>query len=258
MNSVDAAILGLVQGLTEFLPVSSSGHLLVAQDRLGVNAPGLHLEVSAHLGTVAAVLVYYRALFRSHVADTFRGGPGRRTVGLVVLATAMLAVVAAVHRIAPSVKAWRDDVRVVPWGFALAGTFMLVTAFVRRGSAAPSAASSAAMGLAQCVSAIVTGCSRSGSTIGTGLVLGLDPQEAARFSFLMSVPAVLAGTAKDLLEEGLPPAGDAVPLAVAFVVAFASGLVAIHAMLRIVGRGKLHWFGFYMLAAAGTVAWMLR
>jgi undecaprenyl-diphosphatase len=256
VNAADAAILGLVQGLTEFLPVSSTAHLLVAQEWLGVNQKGLQLEVATHVGTVLAVLVYYRRLFAEHLRDTFRGGPGRRLVGLVALATLMLGVVAVVYKAFPQVKEWRDDVRVVPFGLVAVGLFMVATAFVRRGGAEPSARTSCVMGLAQCAAAILPGCSRSGSTIGSGLVLGLDPAQAARFSFLMSVPAVLVGAAKDAADEGLPALSGAGPLAIALVVSFASGLLAIHAMLTIVGRGKLHWFGPYCVLL-GIVVWFV-
>lgn len=253
MDLLDAALLGLIQGLTEFLPVSSTAHLLVAQEWLGVNRKGLDLEVATHLGTVLAVVVYYRRLFAEIARDAVRGGPGRRTLLLVGLATAMLAVVAVLHRVFPAIKGWRDDVQVVPFGVGAVGVFMIATAFVRRGAREPGVGSSVAMGLAQCVAAIVTGCSRSGSTIGTGLVFGLEPSAAARFSFLMSVPAVLAGAAKNALDDGLPQSADLVPLLVAGVVACGSGLLAIHAMIRLVGRGHLWWFGPYCIALALAV-----
>lgn len=256
VNSLDAAVLGLVQGLTEFLPVSSTAHLLIAQEWLGVNQKGLQLEVATHLGTVLAVVVYYRRLFAEHLRDTFRGGPGRRMVGYVLLATLMLGVVAVVHAMFPQVKEWRDDVHVVPYGLVAVGLFMVATKWVPRGTKEPSAASSVVMGLAQCVSAIVTGCSRSGSTIGAGIVFGLDAAQAARFSFLMSVPAVLAGAAKDVKDEGLPALSMAGPLSIALVVSFVSGLAAIHAMLTLVGRGKLHWFGPYCIAL-GMIVWFV-
>lgn len=253
MTLLDAAILGLVQGLTEFLPVSSTAHLLVVQEWLGVNEKGLQLEVATHLGTVLAVVVYYRGVFAGVARDCVRGGPGRRLALLVVLATAMLAVVGVVHALVPGVKAWRDDVGMVPYGLAAVGLFMIATAFVPRRARDATPGSSIVMGLAQCAAAILPGCSRSGSTIGAGLCLGLDPPTAARFSFFMSVPAVLAGAAKDALDEGLPSMDLALPLAVSGVVAFASGLFAIHAMLRVVGRGKLHWFGPYCIALAIAV-----
>jgi len=246
----EAAFLGLVQGLTEFLPVSSTAHLLFAEKWLGMGAKkDLWPEMATHLGTVAAVLVYYRRLFADLARDTVRGGPGRRTTLLVLLATAMLGVVVVVHKAAPAVKEWRFDVTVAALGLLGVGAFLVATKWAPRGTGEPNVRSSVAMGLAQCVAAIVTGCSRSGSTIGTGLFMGLDAQAAARFSFLMSVPAVIGGSLYEVLHEKAPAgAGGAGPIVVAGVVAFVSGLAAIHALLTLIGRGRLYWFGPYCIA----------
>jgi undecaprenyl-diphosphatase len=246
----EAVFLGLVQGLTEFLPISSTAHLLFAERALGMGVKkDLWPEIATHLGTVAAVLVYYRATFATLVRDTVRGGPGRRTALLVLLATAMLGIVVVVHKVAPAVKQWRFDVTVAALGLIVVGAFLVATKWAPRGTREPDARSSVAMGVAQCVAAVVTGCSRSGSTIGTGLFVGLDPAAAARFSFLMSVPAVVGGSLYEVLKE--KPAADTVamgPIAVAGVVAFVSGLAAIHALLTLLGRGRLHWFGPYCIA----------
>lgn len=250
MTYGEAVFLGLVQGLTEFLPISSTAHLLFAEKALGMGVKkDLWPEVATHLGTVAAVLVYYRATFAELARDTVRGGPGRRTTLLVLLATAMLGIVFVIHKAAPAVKEWRFNVTVAALGLMGVGAFLVATKWAKRGAAEPNAKSSAAMGLAQCVAAVVTGCSRSGSTIGTGLFLGLDPAAAARFSFLMSVPAVVGGSLYELLHEA--PAAASVgagPIAVAGLIAFVSGLAAIHALLSLVGRGRLYWFGPYCIA----------
>jgi undecaprenyl-diphosphatase len=246
----EAAFLGLVQGLTEFLPVSSTAHLLFAEKWLGMGVKkDLWPEMATHLGTVAAVLVYYRALFRDLVRETVTGGPGRRTTLLVALATAMLVLVLLVHKAAPAVKEWRFDVTVAAIGLVGVGAFLVATRWAPRGTREPDARSSVAMGVAQCVAAVVTGCSRSGSTIGTGLFLGLEPAAAARFSFLMSVPAVVGGSLYEVLHEKAAIADGGVgPIVVAGLVAFVSGLAAIHALLTLVGRGRLHWFGPYCVA----------
>jgi undecaprenyl-diphosphatase len=255
VTNLEAAVLGLVQGLTEFLPVSSTAHLLFAQKWLGMEGKkDLYPEMATHLGTVLAVLVYYRRLFGEMTRETLVGGKGRRTALLVVLATAMLVVVVVAHKAAPSLKAWRFDPRVAAFGLIGVGAFLLATAWAPRGAREPSVGSSVAMGLAQCAAAIVPGCSRSGSTIGTGLFAGLDPAHAARFSFLMSVPAVIGGSLYEVFAEKAPfSPDDAAPMLIAGVVAFASGLAAIHALLTVVGRGKLHWFGPYCVAVGVAV-----
>jgi len=255
----EAVFLGLVQGLTEFLPISSTAHLLFAEKALGMGVKkDLWPEVATHLGTVAAVLVYYRATFAELARDTVRGGPGRRTTLLVLLATAMLGFVFLLRKAVPAVKEWRFDVAVAALGLIGVGAFLVATKWAPRGAAEPNAKSSVAMGLAQCVAAVVTGCSRSGSTIGTGLFLGLDAAAAARFSFLMSVPAVIGGSLYEVLHDGSAATTVGVgPIAVSGVVAFVSGLAAIHALLTIVGRGRLFWFGPYCIALgiAALVWW---
>ena len=165
MTYGDAAFLGLVQGLTEFLPVSSTAHLLFAEKWLGMGAKkDLYPEMATHIGTVAAVLVYYRAVFADLAKQTISGGAGRRTVLLVILATAMLGLVMVVHKAVPAVKEWRFDVRIAATGLMCVGVFLVATKWARRGTGEPSVVTSVAMGLAQCVAAIVTGCSRSGPT----------------------------------------------------------------------------------------------
>lgn len=264
VTTIDAAILGLVQGLTEFLPVSSTAHLLIAQKWLGLAKTDLHLEVAAHLGTILAVVLYYRRELSQYVRETVVGGPGRKSAALVVVATGMLAVVFVARKAFPAIKEWRLDARMATAGLIGVGVFLLGTQFARRrapvaGGDAAAAGDIAkageigwldavAMGLGQCVSAIVPGWSRSGSTIGTALFRGAGPEQAAKFSFLMSIPAVLAGALADMKEEPFSRDEDLAGLAVAGGVAFVSGLLAIHALLRIVGRGRLSWFGPYCIA----------
>lgn len=248
MTVLEAVVLGLVQGLTEFLPVSSTAHLLIAQDVLDLPKHDLHVEVAAHLGTVGAVAIYYRRELGRMFAQVFRGGPDRRVAGLVVLATACLVLVKLARDAFPSIKDWRLQVGAAELGLIGVGIFLLATRFARRrADTEPRWSDAAWMGVAQCVSAIVPGWSRSGSTIGTGLFRGLEPEWAARFSFLMSIPAVLAGTALDLKEEPLRADEDVRGLLLAGAVAFASGLLAIHLLLRVVGRGRLSWFGPYCI-----------
>jgi undecaprenyl-diphosphatase len=253
----EAAILGLIQGLTEFLPISSTAHLLFAQANFGMPKSDLHVEVATHLGTVGAVLLYYRREWALLARETITGGPGRRTAGLVALASAMLVLVLVVRKAFPAVKEWRFDVHFAAVGIACVGVFLLLTARARRRDAPePGWTDAVAMGLAQCVSAIVPGWSRSGSTIGTALFRGCAPEWAAKFSFLMSVPAVLGGTLVELKDDPFPASGELPALGVAGAVAFVSGLLAIHALLRIVGRGRLSWFGPYCIAV-GVAAWLL-
>jgi undecaprenyl-diphosphatase len=260
----EAAFLGLVQGLTEFLPVSSTAHLLFAEKWLGVEKAAIRwIEVATHLGTIGAVLLYYRRDLATLCRDALRGGPGRKLALLVAAATAPLVLVVVVRKLFPGVREWRDDAHFAAVALVAVGVFLLGTKLAkRREDQEPGWLDAVSMGFGQCVSAVVTGWSRSGSTIGFGLFRGLDAAWAARFSFLMSIPAVVGGSLfeiKDMTRAAAPVAAPgAVPLAIAIVVAFVSGLAAIHALLTLVGRGRLYWFGPYCIALgiAALVWWV--
>jgi undecaprenyl-diphosphatase len=264
VTNLEAAVVGLVQGLTEFLPVSSTAHLLFAEKLMHVDAAAVRwIEVATHLGTIGAVILYYRKDLASYAHDAVRGGPGRKLIALVAAATAPLVLVFLVRKIFPGVREWRDDAHFAAVALIGVGVFLVGTKFAkRRADSTAGWLDAVAMGLGQCVSAIVTGWSRSGSTIGTGLFRGLDAAWAARFSFLMSIPAVIGGALfeiKEMTKSETPvPSPGAVPLAIAIAVAFVSGLAAIHALLTLVGRGRLHWFGPYCVAAGiAALLWIV-
>jgi len=252
MTWVDALVLGLVQGLTEFLPISSSGHLVLTQELLGVASPGAALEIAVHLGTLGSVLVYYRRDLVEVTRDFFTGGPERRTGWLVIVATLPTVVFALLA------KSLVDEAFEIPevsmLGLLFTGLLLLATRFARRRSdMVPGVRFAVLVGLAQ-MFAITPGISRSGSTIGMAMFLGDDPVRAARFSFLLSIPAI-AGAA--VLEFGKRGAGSgtSVPLLVlAGVVAFVTGWAAIAVLITMLGKGRLAWFGPYCIAAAITAA----
>jgi undecaprenyl-diphosphatase len=264
VNTFQAVVVGLVQGLTEFLPVSSTAHLLFAEKLMGVEADAVRwIETSTHLGTIGAVLVYYRKDLGALTRDTLNGGPGRRLAGLVVAATAMLALVLVARKAFPQIRDWRDDAHVASIGLMAVGVFLVGTKFARRRDGPePGVLDAVCMGIGQCMSAVFTGWSRSGSTIGTGLFRGLDPGWAARFSFLMSIPAVIGGSVVEIHEmtkgPNPLPAPAAGPLAIAVAVAFVSGLAAIYAVLKIVARGRLVFFGPYCIVVGAAALWWFR
>jgi undecaprenyl-diphosphatase len=264
VTNIQAAVVGLVQGLTEFLPVSSTAHLLFAEKLMGVEAGAVRwIEVATHLGTIGAVLVYYRKDLATIVRDVFKGGPDRKLALLVVVATAATGVVMIARKLFPGIREWRDDAHIAAIGLIAVGVFLVGTRFARRReSGEPGIVDAVCMGLGQSVSAVFTGWSRSGSTIGTGLFRGLDPAWAARFSFLMSIPAVIAGSIVEYHDmtkaADATPSPGAAPLVLAAAVAFASGLVAIYAVLQLVARGRLAVFGPYCVAVgAAALIWLV-
>ncbi|MCA9756786.1 MAG: undecaprenyl-diphosphate phosphatase [Candidatus Eisenbacteria bacterium] len=255
MNPILATvILALIQGWTEFLPISSSGHLVLAQHLLGVESAGVALEIILHLGTVFAVILYYREDFLSILSggwDFVRGGRGPEAVSasrlilFLVLGTIPGALGGALFK--DTIESAFGDVRFVCYALLFTGALLLSTLLVPRKRERLSPLRAFLVGAFQLL-ALLPGVSRSGSTISGGLFLGIDPEEAARFSFLLSVPIILGAVAFQLPDVGAElRAGHLPQYLIGLVVAFVSGYVAIGAMLKIVRRGRFGFFGIYCL-----------
>ena len=253
-------LLGLVQGFAEFLPVSSSGHLRVLEVVTGVRAPGVFVEVTLHVATLAAVLVVYGRRLVQLLAGAIRRQPAElRLLGLLVLATVPAGIIGVLfHR----------QVEEAATSLVYIGLAFIVTGFMNwstRGLSGikrePSVPIALGIGGAQAVAAVIRGISRSGSTVCAALWGGLDPVAAAEFSFLLSIP-VIGGAA---LVEGRHAAVNiaavgAVPLAVSFVLAFVAGLWSIRFLIALLRRGKFYEFAPYnwaigVLTIAYAVVW---
>lgn len=250
MGLWEALLLGLVQGATEFLPVSSSGHLVLTEALLGVREGGLLVEVTLHAGTLLAVVVYFRRRLGWLLVRGLGRGPegptARRYLLWLLLGTLPAAAVGLL--LEDSIAAVFESTQAALWGLMATGVILFTSRWARSRQTRPDGPAGLAMGLAQAVS-ILPGVSRSGSTIAAGLWAGTDRREAAEFSFLLSIPAI-GGAAflhlLDLLEGG---AAAAAPLAgglvVGFAVSFLSGLAAIALLLEILRRRGLAPFAWY-------------
>ncbi|HEY3315441.1 MAG TPA: undecaprenyl-diphosphate phosphatase [Bacillota bacterium] len=254
------AILGVVQGLTEFLPVSSSAHLVILNDLLGVGQPTMSLAIFLHLGTLLAVLVvYFRELVRM-VVGMFTGRRDGRLGWFVVLGSVPAALLGLALKSVIE-KAFSSTL--------MAGVMLIITGFIlywsgrlrqgRRGVEAMTAGDALWVGLFQAV-AILPGISRSGSTIAGGLWRGLKPKLAADFSFLLSVPAVFGAGLLDLRETfrgggvGLDVPGALWGTGLSFVF----GYLAIRWLIAVVRRGRISVFAYYCwVAGAAVVLWKL-
>lgn len=246
--------LGLVQGFTEFLPISSSAHLLLAQRWWGMDEPG-HLLVSfAHLGTLLAVLLWFRQEVAALFVGLWRRDPqARRYWWALILGTLPLAVGAA------GVRGNVEQIMQTKWVpvSLLANGLILVWGGWNSSSrvARPlSAARALGVGVAQ-LFAIIPGLSRSGLTISFGLRLGLKREEAFRFSFLLGIPAIL-GSAVLAGLEGTTGVENWTGLTITGAVAFASGFLAISILSQALRRNALWPFGLYCFVLGG-LAWAL-
>lgn len=240
-------VLGLVQGLSEFLPVSSSGHLVLVEALTGVRTPGVFVEVSLHVATLASVLVVYGGRLWRIVAGAARGSrPERRSLGLLVLGTIPAAVVGVLfnHVIEEAFK----SIEFVGVGFLVTGTLLWSTRRSRGTRAEPTPRSALGVGLMQAV-AIFPGISRSGSTVTAGLWAGLEPVGAAEFSFLLAIPVIAGAALLEGRHAGLDIAlVGAVPFWTSFIVAFASGIWSIRLLVALLRRGRFYAFAPYCWA----------
>ncbi len=249
MSYVDAVILGLVQGLTEFLPVSSSGHLVMAQTFLGVPTPGVFLEVALHVATLLSVMVVYRAKLAELLVGTVRRQPeALRYVGMLVLATLPVVVIGLLFR--DAIEAAFDTPYVTGFMLLVTGVLLHSTSWGRsddetRTHDAPTPGHALGMGFAQCL-ALLPGISRSGSTIAAGLWTGLRGERAAEFSFLMSLPAIAGAAILQVADIGSATLDG--PLLAGFAVALVAGVVAIKSLVWLVRRQGFHHFAWYVWA----------
>lgn len=251
MTWLDAVILGLLQGLTEFLPVSSSGHLVLAQAILGVKQPGVSFEIIVHVGSLLAVLIYFRArlwrlvrslIDRSLVSD-------RRVVGYLILATIPAGVIGVLLEDFFA-GAFAQPVY-AGWMLIVTGFILMSTRWATRRSRELTWHPALLMGFAQAL-AILPGISRSGSTIAAGLHAGIKPSEAAEFSFLMAIPVIGGATllkAKQLMS--IPPEllGQ---YALGAVISFITSIVAVYLVLAVLRRGRFEYFAYYCFVAGGV------
>jgi undecaprenyl-diphosphatase len=243
--SIESAILGLVQGLTEFLPISSSGHLVAGKEILGSEAP-LAFDVALHVATLVAVLIY----FRRDLIDLTRHPRRWKLLGLLIMATVPGAILGVV------LGDWLEGIG--PW-FTIYGWFFsaayLLSSRGKGGTlhyADLGPWSALAIGTAQAL-AIFPGVSRSGTTIVAGLWFGLERESAARFSFILSIPLICGAGLKKGLEidsEGIAAAGGVPSILIGMVIAFLVGLFAIHLLLRLVRSQSFANFGWYNLLVA--------
>ncbi len=262
MSSIEAIFLGIVQGLTEFLPVSSSGHLTIFKEFLGIEQSNLSFEVAVHAATVLSTIVVFWHEIIKLVTGFFCKGMNDEKRYLFMIMVSMIPVfVVGVF--------FKDKVEAVfNSGLVVVGIMLFVTAVLlslseiltkrqtaRGNSGYPlNFKNTFLMGCAQAV-AVLPGLSRSGSTISTGLILGAKKGEVAQFSFLMVLVPILGEAFLELIGGDFSSAESSIatlPLVLGFVSAFLSGLFACKVMINLVKRAKLWGFAVYCCIAGAV------
>jgi undecaprenyl-diphosphatase len=261
MSTLEAIVLGLVQGLTEFLPISSSGHLRIVPALLGWEDPGAGFTAVIQLGTMAAVLIYFRAdLLRIALAwlrelrtPIPRASQEARLGWFIVLGTIPIAIFGFI---------FKDQIESGARSLYLIGSALILFSFVmlaaervgkrQRELVEMNGRDGLFVGMAQAL-ALIPGVSRSGATISAGLFRNFDRVAAARYSFLLSVPAVVLSGLFELRKVGENGSPSAAATAIATVVAFVSGYAAIAWLIRYLGSHTLGIFVVYRIALGALV-----
>ena len=254
MNWYEALIFGLVQGLTEFLPVSSDGHLEIVKYLFGGIEESFLFSVAVHGATVLSILVVFWKDIINLLKGVFKFTMNDETVYVLKLMVSMIPVAIVGFTVRDKVES------LFVADMDITGSFLLVTAmflfaghFVRKREKPITYGGAFVMGIAQAF-AVLPGWSRSGSTIATGLMLGNSRNELARFSFLMViVPIIGANFVQVITSETAAVNVVLFPLIIAFVAAFVSGYAACRWMINIVRKGKLAWFAVYCVLVGLTL-----
>lgn len=239
MSVLEAFILGLVQGLTEFLPVSSSGHTIIAGKLLGLNSVPMAFELIIHLSTLLAVVI----VMRKQVFAVVRRPLGKDMRLIIIATVPSVLVVFAFQKFFRS--AFSGEYLI--YCFLVTAILLVVSGFERKKLVKPEISyfDAAIIGFAQGVAAL-PGISRSGSTIATAKILGNERENSTRFSFLISLPIIIGSAAFELITNKSAVGIGVLPLLVGFFSAFLSGLIGVKLMIKVFSRRSLDGFAIYL------------
>lgn len=242
------ALLGILQGLTEFLPISSSGHLIIGQHLLGISKPDISLEIILHLGTLLAVFVYFRkqiwelidALINFKDKEKHTSRLFSFYVIVAMIPTGIIGLL-----LKETLKANKNELHLVGTALLFTALLLFISNIIQKKQKTTKPLNflkSIAIGIGQGI-AVIPGLSRSGSTIATALMTGISKKQAAEFSFILSIPAILAATILELDTSIMFTPSYLVGVLCSFV----SGLLAIRFLMKLISKGRFHLFGYYCL-----------
>jgi len=241
LELIDAFVLGVVQGVAEWLPVSSSGHLAVFHHLFGLEG-NISFDVFLHLSSLFVIFIFFRRDI-TRVAGAFfsfdRKNPDFKTALYILCATAV--TVAAGLLLKPHIEQF-STIKFIPFAFLL--TSLLLFASIRKGSGEMNVKKALFIGFMQGV-ALLPGVSRSGATISAGKIAGVKSEEAFRFSFLMAIPAIAGAVVYEMKDFTALPVSF---LLTGFITSFLLGMCSLYVLKRVFLSGRLYLFGFYTLA----------
>lgn len=254
MTILDAFILGVVQGLTEFLPISSSGHLVIGQELLGIHIVGNAFEVIVHMGTLCSVfIVFWDDIFQ--LVTTIKNKKTQNYIVYILIGTIPAAIVGLFFKDIIGIAF--ENIKVVAITLSFTGMLLVLTKFIDFERKKITLGKTLMIGLSQAL-AIIPGFSRSGLTISTGLFMGISADEAAKFSFLLAIPAILgAGLLTALDSIGLESYSISISAGlVGFVSSLIVGWISLRFLMRLLKKGRFYWFGIYCIII-GIMCWVI-
>jgi undecaprenyl-diphosphatase len=263
MSLFDALLLGLLQGLTEFLPISSSGHLILLRELLGLQSEfGLAIDATLHFATAFAVLLYFRKdIYELVIAFTHTvQRKFVETETKILMYAIIVGTVPAVFlglTLESSIETLFRSAELVAWVLIAGSVLFMIAEYVTKRFEAPKALTikkGLYIGFFQAL-ALIPGLSRSGATISGGMLLGLTRERSARFAFLLSFPIIIGAGSKKLIDLGGAGLVESEWLAIGFgaLIAFLSGLLCIHYLLKFLKNHTLYVFVIYRIALASTI-----
>ena len=243
MELIEIIFLGIIQGLTEFLPVSSSGHLVLGQYLLGIKSPGNTLEILFHLGTLGSVVF----VFFNEIKDillTIDKKPTQKLLAFISVATLPAMIAGFLFR--NEINRLFENINSVGYAFCITGLILVFSSLSKNKKVKLSFFSSIIIGLSQAV-AIIPGISRSGFTITVSLLMGISPEKSAKFSFLLSIPIIFGAGLLGVMDIN---SGELFTLPIIFTAILSSflvGVLSLKILLILLERGKFYFFGIYCI-----------
>ena len=243
MSFIEIIILGIIQGLTEFLPISSSGHLVLAKYFMDINTPGVLIELILHLGTLLSVIIFYKNDIIELIADSFKNKyNSRQYVYKIIIAIIPVILIGFLFR---ELIESTFTISVVKYMFLITGIVVGMTYFCNKEKNRELVLYSVIIiGLFQIFS-LLPGISRSGITISAALLLGIKHEKAAKFSFFMAIPLILGAALLPIFEGSMLNNTSLSILVIGFLSSFFTGILVIKWLLSIIVKGKFYIFSIY-------------
>ena len=242
MNLLEAVLLGVVQGITEWLPVSSSGHLVLLQNLFNIEQPVI-FDLILHIGSLIVVLIVFRKSITELIRGILKGEKAHlRFLFQLILASIPIALVGILLN--DFIKSIFNDTKTVVFSLLFTAMVLFLSKYPKIKDKALTYKNTFIIGIFQAI-AILPGVSRSGSTLSAGLMQGVNKKDTARFSFLMFIPAILGATLFEL--KNVSQVTDMLALTIGTIAAIITGIASLKLLLYIINKGKLSYFGWYCL-----------